>query len=929
MSTPQKTPGGRRSNKEPGDIWAGNPYPAGHPKNLEVAEGFKREQRKKLNSRFAGSPMKLRLADYEREKVTWEAAQAASPQRAFETESVVPTTNKIKEFASKSRCMVVVQGGATLWSGEEDGNIVIRNGFTGEISKVLHMRPASEGDHPEVVPDRMMAFGCHIFVGFSDGQIKVFDSLVVTQMQECNAHLGSSVKHFAQLANGRVVAASEKGGVTLFDELDAAASTFPELMTGSVDVGVSSLTACGNDILIGTTKGEILAVDTTDLGAYMRFFVSGEESEDCVVSALVCANGFIFAGAANGEVKVYKLNDRQKDKLPVHVKDIPYHNGEAITSFTFDARSDRIWSTDATGKTKAWDARLDTEFVLRLEVAGVEGEVVDVAMQCHMDAMRLWTLAANGINFSWWTEFDRAGHEMENAVKAMQEIIDRDQDEIDQWKKNVAAVERADKLRSLRCLEALATLTDNALRQTVYWRWRKWLKLREHLNKRQAFAESLAASTEYGLMRIYYARLFSNWQSNRVTRQKLAVAQNLMCTTRKGMQRVYWRKMLEYTRKEKAKLKRLQMAEALLSSSATGLMRVAFKKWCSFNDRRKNRRKRIQISETLLRNSDAGLQRLYYFKFVRFLTGVRAEKKRSAVLETMGRNSDLGLLRIYYGKLVRNLRVQAAHRQRQRLAELMMANTDRGLTALYYRRWTDNAAAGAATRRDQEYEENQRTLAELEEKYKGMEGRIERQKALQAKMDERDALVRQKMERLARIAELEASLRSLEERIRNKEDREAREASIRAQLVETMSQLKCRALNFDSDYSLICKTVDRAASVDRGALRAFLSAHMDLKRVVVAQLGEQPSKKRDSSEDVDLTYTWGKTDTSVRAAVAKFPTHSHSSLLESIKKMVITFDILQPAELNDIETDDEIVANANGLIVMFDYIADQRAKRRR
>ena len=107
----------------------------------------------------------------------------------------------------------------------------------------------------------------------------------------------------------------------------------------------------------------------------------------------------------------------------------------------------------------------------------------------------------------------------------------------------------------------------------------------------------------------------------------------------------------------------------------------------------------------------------------------------------------------------------------------------------------------------------------------------------------------------------------------------------------------------------------------------FLTSHMDVKRSVVQTLGEQPKKKNEFDTTTDLTYTWGKTDTTVRHAVAKFPPHTHNVIVEAIKKMVIAFDIMKPEHLDDIETDEEIVANATGLITMFDYIMEAKAKK--
>jgi WD40 repeat protein len=922
-----------RRSKEVTDIWAGNPYPSGHPKNIEIAENFKREQRKKLNSRFTGSPMKMRLADYDKEKVSMETSAAvASPPRTFAADratTTAPVTDLHSEFEAKSKCLAVIQGGATIWSGEDDGSVVIRNGFTGDITKTLHMRPAGESEEESelVTVERLFPLEGHMFMGFSDGSVRVFDSLVVTIVRQSELHK-APVKFFQQLSDGTVVSGSTDGHLVLYDdyreEAGGTGTYFEVIRECDLESELTAMASLGTDIFVGSGNGVVRAIDAADLGTFMKFEV-GDSSD--AITALQRAEGSIVVGTSKGVIKIFKYNERTK-AAPSLVKELTYHvAGNAITSLVYDSRTQRMWSCDSKGFFKSWDVRSDTNYILRNEIE-VGASVIDIAFKVNMDAVRVWTLASNGINLAWWSEFSRTEFEMQQAIDDMQVIIEDDEQQLAKWKNQIADVERVDNHRRSRCLEALASMTSNGLRQIYFWKWRKWMKLREHQRKREIFAHTLASTTEKGLARIYYLRLFTFWQQNKLQRQKLGIAQNLLCSTKKGIQRVYWRKLVDYKNKEKNRVKKLQMAEALMATTNSGLMRLSYKKFCAFHDRRKFRRKRIQVAENLLRGSDVGLLRLYYFKFLANHTARKASNKRQALIDSMGRTSEVGLLRIYYAKLQRNIRLQKGKRQRKNVADLLMANTDRGLLFLYYRKLQQIHADGAEARKKREIEENEKLLAELEVKYKQMETRIERTKKLHALVDNKNELQKKKEERLRRIQELEQSLITLQEKIKNKEANDKRHADITAQLVETMSQLKCRALNFDGDYSLITKTVDRAGTMERGAVRSFLTAHMDVKRTIVSELGEQPKKKNDD-DDTDLTYTWGKTDTSVRAAVAKFPPHTYTVILEAIKKMVIAFDILKPENLQDIETDDEIVANANGFIVMFDYIVEQKAKRKR
>ena len=226
----------------------------------------------------------------------------------------------MKEYTSKSRCVACIQGGATLWSGEDDGSLVIRNGFTGEVSKVIKAGSARDGQTPDILVERIFPVMGHMFIGFNDGSIKVYDSLVVTLVQETTGNKGSPVTHFVQLNNNCIVAASDNGTITLFDDYNEEIAQsesiyFKEIRTRSIGNSITALAASMNDVVAGTAQGEVLEIDTTDLGIYNRFNIN-DKSGDVGVGALQRANGLLFVATTNGVVQVYKLNDRTKDKLP-------------------------------------------------------------------------------------------------------------------------------------------------------------------------------------------------------------------------------------------------------------------------------------------------------------------------------------------------------------------------------------------------------------------------------------------------------------------------------------------------------------------------------------------------------------------------------------------------------------------------------------
>eukprot|EP00759_Apiculatamorpha_spiralis_P030534 PhF_6_TR32178/c0_g1_i1/m.47763 len=431
MSTPGgATPGSAkkgtpaRKSKDPTDIWAGNPYPSGHPKNAEIAQTYKREQRKTLLSRFSDSKVKMRLADYDKEKVTMEAVAAASPHREFgegKDIAVAPVTEVKQTFEAKSKCVAIIQGGATLWSGEDGATVVIRNGFTGEEKYRLRMISSQDEDKDEkeeVTVERLFPLENHMFIGLSNGTVKIYDTLVVTIVREDFSH-SAPVKFFQQLPTGAVVSVATDGHIVLYEDLrqdeEGNGVFFPVLREADLEATPTSLSVFENQIFVGLSDGTIRILDSSDLGPVTRLTVS----DGSAITAVLRAEGVLVAGTDKGAVKIYKINERTKEYPTTISKELNIHEGKAISSFLYDGNVQRMWSGDASGVLKSWDVRADTDFVVRNTVT-VGSAIADISSQCNMDAVRVWTLASNGINFAWWSEFSRTEFEMQAAIDDMQ-----------------------------------------------------------------------------------------------------------------------------------------------------------------------------------------------------------------------------------------------------------------------------------------------------------------------------------------------------------------------------------------------------------------------------------------------------------------------------------------------------------------------------
>lgn len=877
----------------------------------------------------------------------------------------------IHEFAARQvTCIEVLQGGATVWTGHDDGTINVRNGLTGDPA--LPPKADKSGKEEvtlkaegEAYPVRLFATDSHMWVGMSDGGVRVYDHLVVVKVWPEPGTEGlphnSPVEHFCSLYDHTVLSGDHNGNLVKWtDEASGdEGGAFTILKTGysngdaETERSLSTVDTSGTFIYTGDRSGHayVLEADTLNL-------VHGWDTGHGVVTAIRFMDGMLFTGGSGATIRIWQHTSNVAPTQPV--KEISLEGG--VSRLIPDLRSHLVWAVDKEGlvtkieSTPPFTQRTDSE--LRT------GPFTDVASFTTWDAVRVWSTGSNGANFSWFAQWSRAEEQMEEAIECMESIISQDTMELGKWQKMIDDFSRIDADRKAKLVRALESTTEHGLRHIYFRKYVLWLRRMQQIRNRLRIADCLARNSDRGLYSHYYGALLRYWRSRKILRQKKAMCENVMASTTKGLRRIYWKKIDDYRHRRKKDDMRRKLGETLLANTELGLCRRYLRKSLRYVDRMRIANKRREYASVLMRATDSGLRRIYYFKMARWRHMAARRRRRDAIGRALMVNSKRGLQRVYYRKFCTWGEGLKHQQMKASLADALRRSTTRGLLAAYQAKcdvWLEGHRRKVL---EGNIADSKLHLANLKQQEEAMQNRMRRRRALQELIDRSNVLQKEKEELEDELNKLKQRQADLEEQHRRKQDHVEDLRAKAMTLDDAMAKLKEMALNFDSDYEQILKTSDRvtaAGGIGRAdkdekakpVLSQFLQSHMDIKSKL-AQMprcvydGKEfwPSNvhlmrsvlekraKGDDSWKQDLEAYEQDKDSKFELPpwnldnrYKKLQTFQYNQIGVAIRSLVILYDMMTAEDKGLIQTDEEIVINAYNLMHLCDNSMRLKEKR--
>jgi hypothetical protein len=268
----------------------------------------------------------------------------------------------------------------------------------------------------------------------------------------------------------------------------------------------------------------------------------------------------------------------------------------------------------------------------------------------------------------------------------------------------------------------------------------------------------------------------------------------------------------------------------------------------------------------------------------------------------------------YYAAWKTFVKVHQRRSASQKKLALLVIHTSTVLVATCFGKWKRFTEMRVRDNLLQAHTDRLPEVAELRDKLQAVQHLLQRRWLLDDATEAIRMALAARSEKLARIEELQRQNAEIEGQIEAKRQGkvDAVTRSIQEQVADLIARLKCKILNFNGDFGLIGKIVERSKRL--GAAKSFLEAHAAVKRVVV--------------ELVQITYLDPDVEWPLSGAtITRMRSHHTETVLGAIKSMIITYDIMTPEERHSLQTDHEIVVNARILQEIADFCIRSKNKR--
>eukprot|EP00756_Hemistasia_phaeocysticola_P025646 Hpha_TRINITY_DN16016_c1_g1::TRINITY_DN16016_c1_g1_i1::g.120891::m.120891 len=801
----------------------------------------------------------------------------------------------VSEFAGSIRCLESAQGSSTLWTGDDDGTISIRNGRTGGI---VHHIPGSGG----LRVDSLFATDTHMWVGMNDGTLRIYDHLVYILVSEAKHHT-DAITSFTSTFDGKVFSGGADGDVIKWDTEANNFEVMSRWNTEGLDQ-VRSLACYGYNLFVGSENARIFCLDT-ESGAVQKEF----EGHTLRVTALLVQDGFLFSASADATLRAWDI-EKGRCIFPLgSAESPPVEHASGITALVGDDVAHRIWSSDESGVVHVWESVPDDfKHLYELRDHAADGvPIVSLKNYATVDAVKMWSITSSGLNRVWHSSVNKGEDATSATIEAMESIISQDTVQLERWKDLVSKLEGIDAERKRKLAGILSLTTESDASKHFFLQWRKWLTFKQRADRQRRFAELIERNTTRGLTFVYFRKLQRFSDAGRALRQKHAVAKLLMSQTHRGLMLVYWNKVRAFAKHLLQRARQQRAAEALLSTTAAGTRRYAWKRLRRFHDEAARKKMRVVAAEALMKGTEKGTLRVFYLKWAHYGKWKRQQELRWTLFNCLELNTQNGTRRVAWLKLSHWARGAGRRRRRLVWADCLAHTNSNFLRRFCYNRLNDFRREHQLMKKRGELDEEGRRKLELKRMYDEKSVILKRVRTLEGKKQEladvKDRLEEIRADRRRREEQMEELRRILKERRDGHAERDAKAKQQWQSVGDFMAMLKAKVMNYHRDYQLIERTRDQVKP--RGQLpveKLFLESHMVVKRVVIDVTKEQIA----TGQEWTALPKGGKLDKAV-------PSHQKIVLLNAIKIMIICYELMSQEIRDRLTTDDEILANTEYL----------------
>eukprot|EP01062_Namystynia_karyoxenos_P066528 TRINITY_DN6045_c0_g1_i1.p1 TRINITY_DN6045_c0_g1~~TRINITY_DN6045_c0_g1_i1.p1 ORF type:complete len:1130 (+),score=505.62 TRINITY_DN6045_c0_g1_i1:119-3508(+) len=615
-------------------------------------------------------------------------------------------------FKGRIRSMVVAtrtgpQGQPQIWTASE-GDIELRN-IRGETLAQIERKK-------DTLVNCMLAHDRYLWVGLSDGYLRVFDQRTLALVSEVKQHAGPVM---CLLGVGpHVFSGGSDWQIYVWEPKD-----FRCIGQLSGHQNQVNCLAAEGDFIFSGGEDQAIRCWTWD--------PVGREGEEIIdnwpkvghaggIRSIVINEIFLFSASSDGALKVWNT---QTGQLVKYLDQRGTDRGAQIRIVCLerDPAAQRIWAGSTDGVISVWDAQ-QLHRVGRLD-SHSESYVKDLLMCVRLSSMKVWGVNDSGEVKVWFSDTDEDADwsadrpptdELQAKIEQLRAQVIDNYKELEKRKQELKLIEDIDLRRKEVLAHALGRRDKTQLRREYYARMTLWLRNKREQRNRGDACKKMMMTTQYGQRLVYYRKLLLFARERRNDRRKEQLCKILMSQTDAGRQKIYWRNLQEYTHRQGIIQKKRDLAELMMRNTTRGARSVYWLRWRRLRDKAKTQKKREAVARALLSNLEKGQIAIYWQKMNEFAYNEKRRFKHISIGDHLQSNTSRGLQTIYYRKWAAYYRGRKVRRKKYLTAELLMRNTSSGLTKVFWFRWREWAAARGYASLDSDVQKRRRENDEVQ-----------------------------------------------------------------------------------------------------------------------------------------------------------------------------------------------------------------------
>jgi hypothetical protein len=789
------------------------------------------------------------------------------------------------EFVGKMRCIEAGIGqppDMQVWSGDIDGEITVRRGLAGKPIATIPKRP-------ECFVYAMARYGNHMWVGYSDGWMVIFDARTRKVVQEMKAHVGAV--NCMIVINDYVFSGGNDWQIVQWDPITMAKRSAPYGQLSGHQNAVRCFATDGTYLYSGGDDYSIRCWElesTYERASPWPIVMHGDS-----VRAICVNEVYLFSSSMDGTVKVWNTQTAQL------IRELD-HESNAVNTLALDPSSGRIWAGTTGGLIRIWDANTLSPVAELHEHHTTHVPLVRI--MARINAIKAWTVGADKKIRIWYSdneaneiefaELQHMEYSLQQLVESCRIQIISNYQELERCKIEVKELEESDHRRK----EAIAVVLGN--RQQVRQKRRflataeLWLIKQKYLAQQKTLADNFQRRTDSALMLRYYVQLQQFAKSRQAKRSLENIGRTLRSRHEANVTRTYLWNLQESLRRKQQAAKALQVANYAAQHIDAAHRRRAFDAWSRFIQIKKSGNQRVALSQVLLKESNNAMLRIFWYKLQRFITIERQVQARNEHTNTMCVFHLKFLMRQYYDRLRANAQAKRLAKQREITVSSVLSTYNRHVLQAYYQRWATCIRQSRATASVESVRLQKEQIADMESTLKNSATTTEEELEAQLKIKQRELA-----DILAENDELDDELAELLERKKQLTRDLMKDQSIDSskpkeeQIIEAMHFLTARGVSCFHDREEMAAAREAAKTT---SAEVVYEEGITVVRKLCAKL-VKPAKLMEKGEaDWYTGEMWGKvTNKTVPKAV------------KGITRMVTAFDMLNVGKIDSWLATDE------------------------